>query len=106
MGGGGARPIPVPHHHGRPPSYHDHARPSCAPLLDTTAPRACSTNTNTNTTRTTTTMESAHLTHAHDHARSAATATRTNSVATAGQQHDLAAAAGHTAPQDPHTPER
>ncbi|USP77832.1 hypothetical protein yc1106_05106 [Curvularia clavata] len=50
-------------------------------------------------------MESAHLTQAHDHARAAATATRNNSVATAGQEHDLAASAFHDAAQDTHNAE-
>ncbi|EUC36364.1 hypothetical protein COCCADRAFT_88239 [Bipolaris zeicola 26-R-13] len=50
-------------------------------------------------------MESAHLTHAHDHARAAAAATRNNSVATAGQEHDLAAAAFHNATNDTHNAE-
>lgn len=50
-------------------------------------------------------MESAHLTHAHDHARAAAAATRNNSVATAGQEHDLAAAAFHSATNDTHNAE-
>ncbi|KAI4956239.1 hypothetical protein J4E91_000450 [Alternaria rosae] len=50
-------------------------------------------------------MESAHLIQAHDHARTAATATSTNSVATAGQEHDLAATAFHKATQDTHDAE-
>ncbi|CAN9300600.1 unnamed protein product [Alternaria alternata] len=50
-------------------------------------------------------MESAHLIQAHDHARTAATATSTNSVATAGQEHDLAATAFHNAQQDTHDAE-
>ncbi|KAG9189343.1 hypothetical protein G6011_06211 [Alternaria panax] len=50
-------------------------------------------------------MESAHLVQAHDHARTAATATSTNSVATAGQEHDLAATAFHNAQQDTHDAE-
>ena len=50
-------------------------------------------------------MESAHLIHAHDHARTAATATSTNSVATAGQEHDLAATAFRQATQDTHDAE-
>jgi hypothetical protein len=45
-------------------------------------------------------MESAHLTQAHDHARNAATATAGTSVATAGQEHDLAATAFRDATQD------
>lgn len=45
-------------------------------------------------------MESAHLTSAHEHVRTAATATLDKSVATAGQEHDLAAAAFHEAAQD------
>ncbi|KAI4703363.1 hypothetical protein J4E81_002241 [Alternaria sp. BMP 2799] len=50
-------------------------------------------------------MESAHLIQAHDHARTAATATSTNSVATAGQEHDLAATAFRQATQDTHDAE-
>lgn len=46
------------------------------------------------------TMESAHLTQAHEHVRSAATATLDKSIATAGHQHDLAAAAFHDAAHD------
>ncbi|KAF2126253.1 hypothetical protein P153DRAFT_88912 [Dothidotthia symphoricarpi CBS 119687] len=45
-------------------------------------------------------MESAHLTKAHEHVRTAATATYGNSIATAGHEHDLAAAAFHDAAQD------
>ncbi|KAF1831228.1 hypothetical protein BDW02DRAFT_572216 [Decorospora gaudefroyi] len=50
-------------------------------------------------------MESAHLTQAHDHARTAATATISGSVATAGQEHDLAATAFRDAAQDTHNDE-
>ncbi|KAH7374387.1 hypothetical protein BKA66DRAFT_551214 [Pyrenochaeta sp. MPI-SDFR-AT-0127] len=50
-------------------------------------------------------MESAHLTQAHEHVRTAATATFDKSIATAGQQHDLAAAAFHDAAQDTHNAE-
>ncbi|KAF1917392.1 hypothetical protein BDU57DRAFT_493299 [Ampelomyces quisqualis] len=50
-------------------------------------------------------MESAALTRAHEHVRIAATATLDNRVATAGQQHDFAAAAFHEAVQDAHNAE-
>jgi hypothetical protein len=50
-------------------------------------------------------MESAALTKAHEHVRTAATATFDNRVATAGQEHDLAAAAFHEAVQDTHNAE-
>ncbi|CBX97426.1 hypothetical protein LEMA_P105570.1 [Plenodomus lingam JN3] len=50
-------------------------------------------------------MESAHLTRAHEHVRTAATATYEKSVATAGQEHHLAAAAFHDATQDTHNAE-
>ncbi|KAF2678119.1 hypothetical protein K458DRAFT_436036 [Lentithecium fluviatile CBS 122367] len=50
-------------------------------------------------------MESAHLTKAHEHVRNAATATYGNSIATAGQEHELAASAFHEAAQDTHNNE-
>jgi hypothetical protein len=50
-------------------------------------------------------MESAALTKAHEHVRTAATATFDNRVATAGQEHDLAATAFHEAVQDTHNSE-
>jgi hypothetical protein len=50
-------------------------------------------------------MESASLTKAHEHVRTAATATYDNRVATAGQEHDLAATAFHEAVQDTHNAE-
>jgi len=50
-------------------------------------------------------MESAHLTRAHEHVRTAATATFDKRVATAGHEHDLAAAAFHDAVQDTHNAE-
>ncbi|KAL6704209.1 hypothetical protein ACN47E_008466 [Coniothyrium glycines] len=50
-------------------------------------------------------MESASLTKAHEHVRTAATATYEKSVATAGHEHDLAAAAFHAATQDTHNAE-
>ncbi|KAL5114882.1 hypothetical protein ACEQ8H_007200 [Pleosporales sp. CAS-2024a] len=50
-------------------------------------------------------MESAALTKAHHHVRTAATATFDNSVATAGHEHDLAAAAFHDALADTHNAE-
>jgi hypothetical protein len=50
-------------------------------------------------------MESAALTKAHEHVRTAATATFDNRVATAGQEHDLAATAFHEAVQDTHNRE-
>ncbi|KAI8942177.1 hypothetical protein NX059_000264 [Plenodomus lindquistii] len=50
-------------------------------------------------------MESAHLTRAHEHVRTAATATYDKSVATAGQEHHLAAVAFHQAARDTHNDE-
>ncbi|KAF1847528.1 uncharacterized protein K460DRAFT_280849 [Cucurbitaria berberidis CBS 394.84] len=50
-------------------------------------------------------MESAYLSKAHDHVRTAATATFEKSIATAGHEHDLAAAAFHDATQDTHNAE-
>ena len=50
-------------------------------------------------------MESAHLTKAHEHVRNAATATYGNSIATAGQEHELAATSFHDAAHDTHNSE-
>ena len=50
-------------------------------------------------------MESAHLTKAHEHVRNAQTATLSSSIATAGDEHDHAAAFFHDAAQDTHNEE-
>lgn len=50
-------------------------------------------------------MESAHLTKAHEHVRNAQTATLSSSIATAGDEHDHAAALFHDAAQDTHNDE-
>ncbi len=50
-------------------------------------------------------MESAHLTKAHEHVRAAQTATLGSSIATAGDEHDHAAALFHDAAQDTHNAE-
>jgi hypothetical protein len=79
---------------GIPLSLPSHARECGHCLLNTTTPRTCPAPTRC------TTMESAYLTQAHDHARNAATATAGTSVATAGQEHHLAATAFRDATQD------
>ncbi|KAH6625771.1 hypothetical protein C7974DRAFT_396687 [Boeremia exigua] len=50
-------------------------------------------------------MESAHLTTAHEHVRNAQTATLSSSIATAGDEHDHAAAFFRDAAQDTHNAE-